>query len=202
MANESAAIAAEGSVARTLWSIAILWFLVALASGASGFTIEHQRWVGLLVPFPVAAFAVAFAISAPLRAWAFSVESRTLISFQVLRIGGGAFLALHAEGRLSGLFAVWAGVLDVAIGLSALVLASYLTPTRSAAARRVVVAWMAVGIADFLVAVPLARIARARDPDSVAALGRLPLCMITTYFVPLALIVYFVLGAQLWRQRR
>jgi hypothetical protein len=61
---------------------------------------------------------------------------------------------------------------------------------------------MALGIIDFLVAVPLVRIARAEDPTSMVANLFLPLSLITTYFVPIALIDYFVLGAHLWRQRR
>jgi hypothetical protein len=108
---------------------------------------------------------------------------------------------LYAVGKLSGTFAIWAGSIDVATGLSALVVAYYLVPARTAMQRRLLIAWMAFGIVDFFVAVPLARIARSQDPAGMIALSRLPLCMITTYFVPLALIVYFILGAQLWQQR-
>jgi hypothetical protein len=61
---------------------------------------------------------------------------------------------------------------------------------------------MAAGLLDFVVAIPLAARLRGRDPASMAALSRPPLSMITTYAVPVALMDYFVLGAQLWRQRR
>ena len=62
-------------------------------------------------------------------------------------------------------------------------------------------AWIAIGILDFLVAIPLARICRVEDPASMSALSRLPLSMIPEFFVPLALIDYLILGAQLWRLR-
>jgi hypothetical protein len=191
----------DSTVTGTLWGIAIAWFVVALAAGASGFTDEYKRFVGPLVIVPLAVFATAFSVSARLRAWALTFDPKMLVSFQALRIGGGSFLAVYAVGKLSGTFAIWAGSIDVATGLSALVVAYYLVPARTAMQRRLLIAWMAFGIVDFFVAVPLARIARSQDPAAMIALSRLPLCMITTYFVPLALIAYFILGAQLWQQR-
>lgn len=189
------------TVTRTLWGIAIAWFVVALASGASGFTAKYSRFVGPLILVPPAVFAIAFSISPWLRAWVLTFDPKMLVSFQALRIGGGSFLAVYAVGKLSGMFAIWAGSIDVAIGLSALVVAYYLVPARTTMQRRLLTAWMAFGIIDFFVAVPLARIARSQDPAGMMALSKLPLCMITTYFVPLALIVYLILGAQLWQQR-
>jgi hypothetical protein len=61
---------------------------------------------------------------------------------------------------------------------------------------------MAAGILDFVVAIPLAWRARAADPDSMAALNIPPLSLITTYFVPLALMDYFMLAVHLLRKRR
>src|SRR5262249_14586032 len=52
-------------VLRSLWGIASVWFGVALASALPGFTADHRRWVGPLVPLPLAGFVVAFALSAP-----------------------------------------------------------------------------------------------------------------------------------------
>jgi hypothetical protein len=60
---------------------------------------------------------------------------------------------------------------------------------------------MAVGILDFLVAMPLGAIVRAGDPASMSAMTMLPLSMFSTFFVPVALMDYFILGAHLWRQR-
>jgi hypothetical protein len=63
-------------------------------------------------------------------------------------------------------------------------------------------AWMAAGILDFVVAIPLAARERTADPGSMVALNIPPLSMITTYFVPLAIIDYFILAVHLLRQRR
>ncbi len=183
-------------------TIAIVWFALDAALGLSGFFSEHTRLIFLFVVTPIIVFVVAFAVSRSVQAWAFAFDTRTLVFFQAVRTGGIAFLAVYAVGKLNGEFALWAGLLDAATGFSALFAAHYLTPTRTAKQRGLLIAWMAVGILDFVVAIPLASIVRAGDPASMVAITIPPLSMITTYGVPLALMDYFVLGAHLWRQRR
>jgi hypothetical protein len=64
--------------------------------------------------------------------------------------------------------------------------------------RRIVASWLALGLVDWLVAIPLARVCRVEDPASMTALGYPPLSLISTYFVPLAFIDYVMLGARIW----
>jgi len=192
----------DPAVAPTVWGIAIVWFSVALALGASGRLAEYAQFVGPFVVTPVTVFVLAFGVSPGVRTWAFAFETRTLVVAQALRVGGLAFLAVYAVGQLNGKFALWAGLIDCVVGLSAPFAAHYLTPADTARQRRLLVGWIALGIVDFLVAIPLARMARSEDPASMVAMVGLPLSLITTYFVPIALIDYFILGAHLWRQRR
>jgi len=144
---------------------------------------------------------LAFALSRRLRAWTLAFDPKELVAIQMARVGGFAFLAVYAVGQLNPKFALWAGGLDCVIGFSAPFAAHYLTPPRTARQRLLLLAWMAIGVLDFLVAIPLARICRLEDPASMSALSRLPLSMIAEFFVPLAFIAYFILGAQLWRVR-
>jgi len=181
-------------------SLAVVWFALGAALGFSGFFAEHTRIIFVVVLAPILVFVVAFAALPGLRNWALGLDIRALVFFQAVRLGGIAFLAVYAVGKLNGTFALWAGLLDVAIGASAPFAARYLTPPRSATQRRLLIAWMAVGIVDFIVAIPLASMVRAVDPSGMAALTMPPLSMITTFGVPLAILAYFVLGAQLWRQ--
>ncbi len=189
-------------ISQTMMGIAIAWFVVSTALGFSRFFSEHTRLIFLFVLTPVILFIGVFAVSRSVRAWAWAFDTRTLVMFQILRVGGIAFLAVYAVGKLNGEFALWAGLLDAATGFSALFAAHYLTPTRTAKQRGLLIAWMAAGILDFVVAIPLAAVVRASDPASMVALTFPPLSLITTYAVPLALMDYFILGAQLWRQRR
>ena len=188
-------------VSRTMWGIAIMWLAVAFALGKSGFLSGYAQFIGPFILTALFVFVVVFAVSPGVRAWAFALDTTALVGAQALRVGGIAFLAVYAVGQLDGRFALWAGLLDCAVGLSAPFAAHYLTPARTEKQRRLLVAWMAPGIVDVLVAIPLARMARAEDPTSMAALLSPPLSLITTYGVPIALIAYFILGAQLWRQR-
>jgi hypothetical protein len=191
----------HANVPRTMWGVAALWFGVSAALGANQSFAEHPLLIGPFVVVPLICFAAAFVASSTLRTWAFALDTRTLVTVQTARVAGLSFLAVYAVGRLNGNFALWAGSLDCAIGFSAPFVAQYLTPTRTAMQRRLLIAWIIPGIADFLVAIVLARMARIGDPSSMVALNMLPLSMITTFFVPLALIDYFLLGARLWQQR-
>jgi hypothetical protein len=188
-------------MSQTMLTIAIAWFAVSAALGLSGFFSEYSRFIILFVVTPLVVFGAAFAVSRGVRAWALAFDTRTLVSFQTVRVAGIAWLAAYAAGALNGTFALWAGLLDAVTGCSALFAAHYLTATRSVKQRGLLIAWMAVGILDLVVAIPLALIARAGDPASMAASTIPPLSMITTYAVPLALMDYFILGAQLWQQR-
>jgi hypothetical protein len=190
------------SLTGIIWGIAIIWFVAAAVVGASGVLAEHSRFAGPFAMSSPLLFVLAFSISSRVRTWTFGLETRTLVTAQALRVGGLAFLAVYAVGQLNGKFALWAGGLDCVVGLSALFAGHYLTPARTTGQRRLLMAWMTLGILDFLVGVVLARMARAEAPASMVALTILPLSLITTWAVPIALIAYFMLGAHLWRQRQ
>jgi hypothetical protein len=191
----------SSAVSRTLWAIAVLWFAVAASVGGSGFLSEHRQYIFVFVLTPMIVFGIAFGASPRLQAWAFTLDTRTLVFAQAVRTGGAAFVAVYAAGKLNGAFALWAGLIDIAVGLSAPFAAQYLTPVRTAKQRRLLIGWMAFGVLDFIVAIPLAAIVRASDPASMAQMSMLPLCMISTFFVPIAVMDYFILGAHLWRLR-
>jgi len=190
------------AVSRTMWGIAIVWFGMAVALAATGHLAEYSRFIGPFAVLSPILFVLAFVVSSRVRAWALAFDVRTLVTAQALRIGGVAFIAVYAVGRLNGKFALWAGGLDCLVGLSALFAAHYLTPAQTARQRRLLIGWMVLGILDFAVAIVLARMARAEDPASMVALTALPLSLITTWGVPIAIIAYFILGAHLWQQRR
>lgn len=190
----------DGAINRSMLAIAFTWLCVDVGLGISGFFSAHERFIGLFALAPVILFIGAFAVSPVLRNWALTFEMRTLVTAQVVRMGGIAFLALYAVGKLNGTWALWAGGIDCVVGLSALFVANYAIPVRTRAQRRTLIAWMLLGILDFAVAIPLARVMRVADPLGMAALAMPPLTVITTFFVPLAIMDYFVLGAELWRQ--
>jgi len=189
----------NSAVSRTLWAIAVVWFAAAASLGMSGILSERRQFIYLFALVPIIVFGITFGASPQLRAWAFALDTRALVFAQAVRTGGAAFIAMYAAGKLNGMFALWAGLIDIAVGLSAPFAAQYLTPVRSASQRRLLIAWMAFGLLDFIVAIPLAAIVRASDPASMLQMSMLPLCMISMFFVPVAVMDYVILGAHLGR---
>ena len=72
-----------------------------------------------------------------------------LLALQVWRIEGVAFLVLFALGQLPALFALPAGIGDLAIGVTAPLVA------RNLHRRNLALAWNVLGLADLVVAVSL-----------------------------------------------
>src|SRR5258708_3891450 len=70
-----------------------------------------------------------------------------LVGLQLYRVFGGIFLVVWAQGRLSGIFALPAGIGDVATGLLALPAAYYLA-SGGRGGRGLAIAWSIFGIAD------------------------------------------------------
>jgi hypothetical protein len=196
----------ENALSQTMMGIAIVWGTVAAALGAAGLLskglFQRAGILALWIVTPVIAFVGVFAFSSRVRAWAFAFDQRLIILFNVIRFAGAAFLTLYAQRQLAPSFALTAGWMDVIVGVTAPVAAFYLAPARTALRRGLLLAWMVFGVADFAISLPLGAVARRRAPASMVALNRFPVSLIPTFFVPLALIGYVILGAQLWRQRR
>jgi hypothetical protein len=78
------------SVTRTMWGIAIVWFIVATALGASGLLVDYALLVGPFIVMPLIVFGLAFAALRRVRAWAFTFDTRTLVVAQTVRGSGGS----------------------------------------------------------------------------------------------------------------
>jgi hypothetical protein len=190
--------AADHSLARLISALAVGWFIASAALGFSGFVAAHGSLIAFFVPAPATAFGLALCASRRLRNWVAGFDAKTLVSAQAVRAAGMAFLAACAVGSLNAKFALWAGLLDCVVGFSAPFVAGQIKQTLETRQRWIVIAWAGVGLLDFLVAIPLARVCRLEDPTSMTAMGYPPLSLITTYLVPLALIDYSMLAGHLW----
>ncbi|HXF75344.1 MAG TPA: hypothetical protein VNN13_04565 [Methylomirabilota bacterium] len=72
---------------------------------------------------------------------------------QAWRFAGVGFLALYAQGILSGLFAWPAGLGDIAVALAAPWVALRITDNPAFASSRAYIVWNLFGVLDLLVAV-------------------------------------------------
>lgn len=160
------------------------WFPLAFA-GALGVALAATR-----IP------AVARALTAP-----GSVARLTLP--HTLRIAGGVFLIAAALHELPPVFALPAGLGDIAIGLEAPFLARRLARGE---ARRGAVWFNVLGLFDFVVAVTIAFLAGIGPHQylvvtpSTRALALLPLALIPTTAVPLVSALHIVTLRRLARE--
>ena len=175
------------------------WFLFTLsASALDGFKNDANR-VGLAVAVaavaPILVFALWFASSEKFRQFALSLNPQLLTFTQSWRIVGLTFVLLQARGILPAIFALPAGYGDMAIGMTATLVAWKLAnPVR----RQSFILWQLLGIADLITAVSLGTTARLLSPHSASmvAMTVLPLSLVPTFLVPLFLMFHVICIAQ------
>lgn len=188
------------------WSpVAILvgaWFVLALAVGASGLLRSARPPLPpVLIVLLTASLLVLFWQWPALHGWASTVDIRALILIHVSRFVGAYFLVLHARGELPYAFAVPGGWGDIAVATAALVIG---LPSLSQGrwGWPIVFAWNTAGLVDILLVVTTAARLGSADPQSMAALFRLPLSLLPTFLVPIIIATHIVIFARLsgWRR--
>jgi hypothetical protein len=175
------------------------WFVFALsASALHVFKTDPSLpplALGLAVVIPIAAFLIWFATSSGFREFALSLSPRTLTYVHSWRIAGLTFLALYAAGLLPGIFALPAGLGDIAIGATAPWAAIKLA---NFGRRRAFMFWQIVGITDLVTAITLGTTAGLISPHEVptALMTVLPMSLIPTFAVPLLVVLHIICIAQ------
>jgi len=113
-----------------------------------------------------------------------AVPQHWLIGIQTFRVLGGVFLVRYYAGELPGLFALPAGIGDVATGLLALFVA-YAWYSGKPYARGAAIAWNLFGMADLVNAVVLGTL----TGGGAGGIG-FPIVLIPVYAVPRAFLIH------------
>jgi hypothetical protein len=189
----------NASYGRLTTGIIAAWFVLALSASALHVFETKPNVpplpVGIAALAPIIVFLIWFAASASFRRFALSLNPGTLTFVQSWRIAGLAFLTLYSVGLLPGLFALPAGLGDIAIGATApwaaLKLVSY-------SRRRGFIFWQILGMLDLVIAVASGTAARLISPHGVptAVMTALPMSLIPTFGVPLFFILHIICIAQ------
>jgi len=163
------------------------------------------------VVLPVLLFVLVWITSARFQRFVESLDIRAALTLpQTSRIIGVVFLTSYAYGVLPGIFALPAGIGDVAIGLTApLIVWMLVSKTRARLA--VLAVWNVLGLLDLVMAVSLG-ILTSRSSLGIlagtttsAAVVAFPLSLIPTFLVPVDLILHLITLSRvrrLWGQRR
>lgn len=187
--------------AGTVLAVAGIWLAAAFALSLSGSLQVPAGTPPLRVlaaaAVPILVFVLWYRRSAAFRAWVLGLDLRLVVMLQAWRVIGGVFLVLLAFGLLPGLFAWPAGLGDVAVGLTAPLVALALWRRPDIAAGSGFLAWNLFGLLDFVVAVATGTLASGAVPGLVQgvtadAMSAWPLAMIPGFLVPLFAILHLV----------
>jgi hypothetical protein len=171
-----------------------LWFaIVALAIDAGLMqNAPGQPPLPLIVAVavPLLIYLLLYRASASFRNYVLSADLRLLTILQSWRVAGVMFLGLYAYDLLPGLFALPAGIGDMAVGITAPIIALTLLARPDYGASRGFVLWNWLGIFDFIVAFTAGTLAAGVMPGLVseitsAPVTMWPLALIPTFLVPL-----------------
>jgi hypothetical protein len=186
-------------ISRAVFIVAAAWFLIALTVGYLRLLEPAPRIVNQVILVALTAgLMLAFWRVRPFHNWVSSLPLHALILFHLVRFVGIYFLVLYRRGELPFAFAVPGGCGDIAVAITALLVAGLLM--NNPASRRIILLWNLLGLVDILfVVITAARLGLA-NPDSMLALTRLPLSLLPTFIVPLIISSHILIFYRLTRR--
>jgi hypothetical protein len=180
----------------------VVFAVLALWLGTVLFLGAHEAFVAragspplpifLGFAIPVAIFLAAYFGWSAFRAFILGADLRLVTAIQAWRWAGLGFLTLYAKGILPGLFALPAGLGDMAIGFTAPWIVLRLVRDPSFAGSRRFVTWNILGMVDFIVALSMGTLSSGAFPAinglignvTMSSMPQLPLVLIPAYMVP------------------
>lgn len=176
-----------------------LWLAVALAVGASGLYYGVPTpLIGAINGLLVAASLLAIHFVRPLRDWVRALPLRWLVLYHVVRFVGIGFLVLYAQGRIPGEFAVTAGWGDIAVAVTALIVAFGAVPITSRTRWWTVLAWNVLGLLDILFVLRTGIGLGMADATQMVWITAFPWSLIPTFIVPLVIVTHMLIFLRLW----
>jgi hypothetical protein len=187
------------------------WLLVVVAFGAAGAFVAKPGAPPLAIALGVAAplgiFFASLRLSPSFREFALTLDLRLIAAIQAWRWAGLGFLSLYAHKILPAVFALPAGLGDMAIGITAPWMVLALIRQPRFAAEAAFIRWNVLGMLDLLIAVTLGTVgavtARGAPGEiTTAPMSSLPLLLIPGFLVPLFFMLHTVALMQSRQQSR
>ena len=200
----SGSVASSGIRFSVILVLAI-WFVLVVLLGAKGAFLGKPGVppIGMAIGFtaPLLIFFAWLRLSPAFRDLVLSLDLRLVAGMQAWRFAGLGFLFLYAYKVLPGLFALPAGLGDMAVGFAAPWMILGLARHPEFAASSVFVRWNWFGILDLVVALCLGASMAMAAPGTIstAPMATLPLLIVPVFLVPLFLMLH---AAALMQSRR
>lgn len=175
------------------------WFVLVVSLGISGAFVGRPGQppiaIAIGVGAPLLMFFAGLRFSASFRAFVLSLDLRLITAMQAWRWAGLGFLSLYAHKVLPAMFALPAGLGDMAVGFAAPWMILALVRRSDFAGSRAFVRWNVFGMLDLAVAIILGTLSAslssgAAGEITTAPMATLPLLVIPAFLVPLFLMLH------------
>jgi len=175
------------------------WFLLVVSLGAVGAFVSRPGTpplgIAIGVGAPLLLFFAWLRLSQPFRDFVLSLDLRLIAGIQAWRWAGLGFLSLYAYNVLPGIFALPAGLGDMAIGFTAPWIILRLVRRPDFATSAAFIRWNVLGILDLVVALTIGTLTAALSTGaageiSTAPMATLPLLLIPAFLVPVFLMLH------------
>jgi hypothetical protein len=197
----------RGGIRLAVATTLTVWLLLVLSFGAAGAFVgppgKPPLPMAVGVAAPLVFFFVSLRLSQSFREFVLSLDLRLIAGMQAWRWAGLGFLSLYAHKVLPAIFALPAGLGDMAIGVTApwIILALIRQPGFAASGK--FIRWNVLGILDLIIAVSIGTVnaflaTGAPEEITTAPMATLPLLLIPAFLVPL----FFMLHAAALMQSR
>jgi hypothetical protein len=176
-----------------------VWLMLVVSLGLAGAFVGPPGTPPLPIAIGVAAplglFFLLLRFSRIFREFVVSLDLKVIAGIQAWRWAGLGFLSLYAHNVLPAVFALPAGLGDMAIGATAPWIILKLLRQHRFAASGAFIRWNILGILDLIVAVSIgagsAFLATGAPGEiSTAPMATLPLLLIPAFLVPLFLMLH------------
>jgi hypothetical protein len=179
------------------------WLCFALALGFSGvFQSASAPIVAATVWSLTAVVLLVCWKAAAINSWWHDVDLRWLVLLHATRFIGFYFLLLCRRDELSCAFARPAGIGDICVAGTALLLLTFRLPKTQRLYRMLLLIWNTAGLLDILFVVFAALRFGLSNWQSMAPLRELPLGLLPTFLVPLIIASHVLIFVRLFERGR
>ena len=189
----------RGGIRLAVATALTVWLLLVLSFGTAGAFVRPPGTpplpIAIGVATPLVLFFASLRLSQSFREFVLSLDLRLIAGMQAWRWAGLGFLSLYAQGVLPAVFALPAGLGDMAIGVTAPWMILALIRQPAFAAGGTFIRWNVLGILDLIVAVSIGTVSAlvatgVPGEISTAPMATLPLFLIPAFLVPLFLMLH------------
>jgi hypothetical protein len=198
----------RGGIRLAIAIVVAVWLLLIVSLGAAGAFVGVPGTpplpIAIGVTAPLVLFFTWLRVSHSFRDFVLALDLRLIAGMQAWRWAGLGFLDLYAHNVLPAVFALPAGLGDMAIGVTAPWIILALVREPDFAARGTFIRWNILGILDLVIAVGIGTVSTlfatgAPGEISTAPMARMPLLLVPAFLVPLFLMLH---TAALMQSRR